>query len=211
VNVGDILTRAKTQFGDESGVQIQDEDIIRWINDGQRNIASANELNQAKATTSSVASQQEYVLPSDVMSLHSIWYEGLMLQNMSLAAAEEHVAKIGQTDYNVGTPVAWWTWANSLFLYPTPTSAVTNGITLLYTKYPVDVLTSSDALSVPLTYHNALLEYVLSQAYELDEDWQASQLKANQFQSSLNNLKVDQDWVAQVTYPTITVGQDDLW
>jgi hypothetical protein len=36
----DVVQRIKTQFGDNSGAQLTDDVIYRWINDGQQEIVN---------------------------------------------------------------------------------------------------------------------------------------------------------------------------
>ena len=47
--VQDVLLSVKRQFGDESGVQVTDSDIVRWVDDAQREISMNNpEINAAE-------------------------------------------------------------------------------------------------------------------------------------------------------------------
>src|ERR1041385_4536998 len=73
MNVSDVMTRIKRQFGDESQVQVTDSDIIRWINDGQRQIVMNNEgLLEQVAYTSTVINQQDYTLPVDLLIMRTV-------------------------------------------------------------------------------------------------------------------------------------------
>jgi hypothetical protein len=48
--VSEIATRVRRQFGDDVGILITDADIIRWVNDAQREIAVKANLLQVRAT-----------------------------------------------------------------------------------------------------------------------------------------------------------------
>lgn len=61
--VSNVISHVTRQFGDESGAQISSEDIIRWLNDGQREIASITKFNELVATTNFVPGTYEYPLP----------------------------------------------------------------------------------------------------------------------------------------------------
>ena len=61
----DVITRVKTQFGDNSGAQLTDSTIIRWINDGQQEIVNNNPILKAVKQTNIVAGQAEYTFPGD--------------------------------------------------------------------------------------------------------------------------------------------------
>ena len=65
MNVGDVLTRVRRTFGDEAGIQITQDDVIRWINDAQREAVMQNEgLLQKVGYVASTADTQEYTLPT---------------------------------------------------------------------------------------------------------------------------------------------------
>jgi len=91
--VSDVSIRVKRQFGDQSGVQVEDADIIRWINDAQRDIAYTQEILESIATQSSVANQEKYTLPTDMINLRSVYYAGAKLQVLSLQDYDNYVTE----------------------------------------------------------------------------------------------------------------------
>lgn len=200
LTVGDIIARVERQFGDEANIQIEDTDIIRWINDAQRELALHNNLLQARAVASSLKGQAEYTLPLDVLTIRSIRYDGLKLQPISAQEAEERIQDTSQT----GTPTHFWAWSQRITLYPTPDSAITDGLQIFYSRHPSTVAVATDIPELPAQYHNRIVEYCLKMAYELDENWTAAQVKGQQFQDGVNELKGNVDWVERDFYPTIT-------
>lgn len=210
MNSSDIATRVKRTFGDESGVQITDADIIRWINDGMREIASNNDVLQVKGTLSSVSGQQAYNQPADCLTLRSLWYKNIKLDYMTIAQAEESIVNMGTSTAPSGDPTLYWIWADVINMYPIPADSTAAQITVFYTRTPVDVVNLGDAIDLPVAYHNALVTYVLKQAYELDEDWTASTNKFSEFQSGLNDLKENETVGASRVYKSITTTEWDL-
>jgi hypothetical protein len=209
VNVQDIMTRVKRTFGDEAGVQITDADIFRWINDGQREIAVQNDALQTKGTLASVAGQQAYTLPADLLTLQSVWFAGFLVNPKSWQQAEEDIIALGTPNVlQQGQPSFYWTWANQINFYPVPSDSVSS-IVVFYNRSPIQVATSLDSLDLGVTYHNAILQYVLQQAYELDEDWTASTTKQTQFENSLKDLSENETWNGRRSYPVITVLPED--
>lgn len=207
----EIATRVKRAFGDEAGVQIDNEDIIRWINDGQKEIASANFLLETTATASTSVGVNEVSLPSDIQSLFSVWYNGVRLEGLSKREAEESILKVGDpTSQVTGEPTQFWIWANKMYLYPVPNSD--NGtLKLFYNRFPAEVTSITDPLELDSKYHKILVDYCLQQAYELDEDYQASQMKEAQVSSNLSAFLDDEKWTQKSTYPTITTLAEDAW
>ena len=196
--VSEIATRVKRQFGDEAGIQVTDADIIRWVNDAQREIASNNDLLQTVATTAVVSGQREYTLPPDILLLRSVHHKGRKLRPLSSREAEEYLS----TGIANGEPTHFWSWATKISLYPQPTEADADDLQIFYTRQPAVVAAVGDTPEVPMEYHSRIVEYCLAQAYELDENWAAASQKSQQFSSGVANLKGREE--VNDFYPHIT-------
>src|SRR4030095_1741373 len=83
------------------------------------------------------------------------------------------------------TPTMWYLKAGVLNLYPEPDTDITNGLKIFFTKAPALVTGTGDKLGVPDNYFNALVAYVMREAYEMDENFQAAGMKAQQFEHSV--------------------------
>ncbi len=202
----EVLTAVKRQFGDESGAQITDTDIYRWINQGQTEIARKGEVNRSTATTVSVVGQAEYTFSStNIFKLLSITYKDRPLEYMSFEQAQESILSYPNIPNDNGEPTNWYEFDTSLFLYPTPNVAG-DTIKIYIVLAPVAVTTSTDVLSIPDTHYNALVQYVLQQAYELDDDLNSANFKGRQLEESLQGLSSTSN---SKYYPTITVLPED--
>lgn len=216
MNVGEIGTRVKRQFGDESGVQLTDEDLIRYINDGCRQLILFNEeLLQTLGTTSAVAGQQAYPLPVDLLVLKSVTYQTpgdstfYKLSGLDFAKFQEQIDGWDGTAYGTSTPVTFMRYGDNLHLFPIPDVAGTNNIKIYYNRKPTDVDDVTDTPDIPVLYHEVLVKYCLSQAYEMDEDLDAAALKGQQISGDMTLLRGRNDWTVQETYPVITVRDED--
>lgn len=212
MNVQDVVTRVKRIFGDEAGVQITDEDIIRWVNDAQQEIALNNEqLMQAASTTDSVKNQAEYDLPADFSVLKYLMYKGFRLKKMTFQEFNEYIdgftAEPGVSPYGPGIPEIFMVWENKLTVFPKPQESLTDGFKIYYIKTPASVGNLADGLTVPLQYHNAVVSYCLQQAYELDEDYQKSAAKKQEFTDT--TMKLNDREKVQDYYPRITTLPED--
>ena len=204
--VADISTAVKRQFGDESGTQITDVDIIRWINQGQNVICQRGEVNKTTITTSSVAGQDTYSMAEvNIFKLLGVQYDNVPLQNSSFEQVQESVANVGSTNFTA-RPELWYEWDDSIILYPTPSSS-DDVIKLFIIAAPAAAATTTSALSIPDTHFDALLQYVLQQAYELDDDFSSAGVKGQQMENSMTRLA---STATYNTYPTITVLDEDL-
>lgn len=208
--VNDVLSYVKRQFGDESGVQLTDADLYRWINAGQYEIVSKNAILKVRATADVVANQREYDFPAqDILHVNTLNYKGRPIQFLSFPEAQDKLVRQDSENIGTGEPEFWYEWAGQFYLWPTPQENVTDGLTVYYVKNPSTVSNATDTLSVPDRYYSRLLEFVLSQAYELDEDWSASNYKTEQFHSGLDSLAEEENAGSRHVYPSITVLSED--
>ena len=208
--VSEVITAVQRQFGDESGVQLENADIIRWINDAQDVIVAKNKVLKAKSSTTAVEGQAAYTFPSDnIHQIESIHYNGYRVPNMSFPEAEEQIFKNDPQALASGDPILWYEWAGTFTFWPAPNAA--NNIDLYYTQRPAPVVTTSDTLSVPDKYYQDVIRYCLQQAYEMDEDPTSAQTKGQQFDASLNEKSEEERTAQNMTYEVITVFNDYEW
>ena len=218
MNTQDVMERAKRIFGDESAVQLTDADIFRWINDAQREIVMHNEGLLEKITTIDVVDgQDEYTFPADLLILRSIRYKNndmVSYTNLGYMTLQEFDAFIDGWDgtlYGKGNPQVYTTYEDTIFVFPAPHQDVTAGLKILYSRKPVDVSDSLDPLDLPEAYHNAIVKYVLTKAYEMDEDYESSGMQFTQFQNDVSTLMNREKTKVQEYYPTITVLGEDAF
>lgn len=217
MNVQDVVTRVRRTFGDEAAVQVTDDDIIRWINDGQVEIVKHNDT--ALQTTDFmdlVQGTSQYNLPDDLLVLRSLRYKydsmssfnRLTYKNMQ--QFDEEIDGWDGTVYNESTPYFFTIYENKVTLFPTPSESSVGGLKLLYNQKPTDVTGLSDTLALPLLYHNTIVKYCMWQASLLDEDHEPGLMYRGEFQTDINTLQNTETKDPVAVYPTITVLEYDL-
>ena len=199
----DVMKAVKRQFGDESGVQLEDADIVRWVNSAQQEIVKRNKILKAKSTSISIVGQKDYTFPSNrILEIESIHYDGQRLPNMPFAQAEDQIISNQSTLNDKGEPQLWYEWGGTFSFWPVPATA--EEVTIYYTKLPDLVAASTDVLTIPDKYFEDVVRYVLQNAYEMDEDWAASQAKQAQFNESVNDMGEEERTAQNMTYSTMT-------
>lgn len=202
--VSDVMRNVERAFGDESGVLLEQDDIVMWINDASDEIVKRNRMNKAISTSSSIVGQSDYTYASlNIMQIESIHYGGQRLPNMSYAEAEEQVIGQDAVAGGTGEPALWYEWAGTFTFYPVPPTVQT--IAIYYTAQPTHVSGPTDILPLPDKYYNDIVTFVLQKAYEMSEDWQAAQFKGQQFDASLLNIGEEEREAQNMTYDSITV------
>lgn len=230
LTVGDVIERVQRQFGDESGVQVTNADVIRWIDDAYREVALQNEdihyrniyptytRNDARISLDGNSAYQIYALYYRQDGA-SNFYEKLKYLNP--VEMDEYLPgwqTINEgTPFNrnlpVGTPQFYTrSFSGSLIVYPAP-EFETDPQAFMATIYAASFSPSgslNEDLDLPEHLHNLVVEFCLMKAYEMDEDWQAAQVKAEYVQSTLDFNAGRDAWVERDTYPTITVRLEDV-
>lgn len=209
--VQDITTSVKRQFGDESGVEVQDSDIIRWVNDAQYEIVTKNpEVNAGMVTVNVVANQTLYPLLSnvpDVLVVHSIHFRGEYLNNLTFLEAQQTIIKSDDTQTD-STPKFWYEYAGTVNLWPKPSVSYTAGLTVFYSKAPTLITTLGQTLSVPDSYFKAVIDYCLTQAHEMDDNFSSAGVKAQQFETALQ-VQANRTHTQDTFYPSIIMLPED--
>lgn len=208
--VQNVADSVKRQFGDESGVEVQDSDIIRWVNDAQYEIVTKNpEVNAGMVTVNVVANQTLYPLLTnvpDMLVIHSLHYKGEYLNNLSFLEAQQTIIRSDDTE--TGSPKFWYEYAGNVNLWPKPTDSVTAGITIFYSKAPTLITTLGQTLSVPDSYFKAVIDFCLTQAHEMDDNFSASNVKQQQFETALQ-VQANRTHAQDAFYPSIIMLPED--
>lgn len=216
LTVGDVFDRVKRTFGDESSAQVTEDDILRWINDAQREAIMQNEgLNLVIGYLDMVTNQAEYDLPDNLFTLHHVWATILTgnqyykLSPMPLLTLDE-TADGWDNAALVSFPMVYSNQQDTkLLLFPKPQATVAKGIKLNYSAYAEDVVDVSSELQLPPYFHSYIVNYCLMQGYEMDEDWESATHKAQQVQGDLDFNANRKFWFGRDSYPNISVIADD--
>ncbi len=189
----DVAVRVRSQFGDTSGAQLEDASILRWINDGQREIVNSNPILRASKVTDVIAGQADYTFPTDrVQYIEAVYVKGYPVTNMTPQAARQFIKTLDpQAEQTAERPDIWYERGGTITFYPVPNTSITGGLKLEYIKSPTSLSALSSAVGIPDRYFNELVNYVLAQSLEMDENYSAAQFKHRQFRDGLDrqNLK----------------------
>lgn len=209
--VADVFKAVKRQFGDESGVQITDDDISRWVDDAQMDIIVNNsEVNASFAQINVVAGQTAYPVKdniSDIFIVQSVHYNGEYIRALSFQEAQAEIIKNTQPGEGSGAPMFWYERAGVIHLYPRPAGDLTAGLSIFYSAKPAAITGTTDALTVPDHYFSTVVNYCLTQAYMLDENAQMAQVTSQTYDTSIAQ-RANKNQSENNVYPSIMNVED---
>jgi hypothetical protein len=198
----DILSYVKRAFGDESGVQITDSDILMWANEAQLDIANSTRCIQGKASTTLTAGTFELDLPEQAASsIVTLRLDNTPIPGVEFSQAEQNLQREDPERKQAGRPEWWTKWGTTVTFYPTPTEDCE--ITVFYTGIPENLVGAASVVGVPDRYFSALLQYVMSKAYELDEDYDAQQRAMADYEQKIGKATYDDDQAMNLFYATV--------
>lgn len=210
--VQQVATEVTRIFGDDSLIEITNADLLRWVNMAQAEIASSNKTIKASATRDVTAGQTLYVIPDNIAiyQIQALFVDGVPVKPVSFQAAQEIIQSDDPNVKYIGQPKIWYEWDNDLYIFPAPEKDIAGGLTIYYIGVPSQLTSMDSLLSIPDRFYNQAVDYVLSQAYRLDENWQATQYQDARFRDSMNRIAGQEDIVDQQSYPVKTVLEEDL-
>lgn len=170
MNVGELVTAVQRQFGDDSGIQITQTDIIRWLNQAQIDIVRKTGCLQDHKQTDSVANDGSYTLPEDTISVRRVTYNDKVLLSTTLDVADQDWGSRDVSPGVSGTPEFYYLWNNFIYLHPRPSAAVLGALDIWYIRTPATLVGVNDIPEIPAKFHEMLVRYALARAKELNED-----------------------------------------
>lgn len=207
-----VADNVKRQFGDPDGRQINDFDILGWINQAQQDIVSQNPLLKETVQTNVFKGQDLYTYPSqDVQYIEALHYDGVPLEPYSFQEAQNYIlSHLPESGAPEGIPTIWYERAGDVYIFPKPNKNITNGLRLYYVRQPENLSSLANVLSVPDRYFQRVVDLVLARAYQLDENWEAASYKQQEFANAMNMMENQENVVQMNTYPSCSIRIEDL-
>lgn len=166
-----LSTLTSLLIDDPSNSAFTSAQVLAKIQEAQERFVLDTRVLRDLAAASTVASQQEYALPTDLMDIVRLALDGAELTRVSKADLS-FIFRGSRWDQTIGIPTHYYVDldpnSQKYGLYPIPVSAGSSNIAIEYVKMPPTL--SADA-SVPLDGHTLLIPYHNSLAY-----WAAKEL-----------------------------------
>lgn len=206
--VADIERRVLTLFGDKAGVQIDEDMIHDWINDGQVDICRKAECLEAVIPYNLAVGTDSYPYPADFIKEQRVLVNGIKASRLTVSAIDilfpDREAIQAQ-----GNPLYYFHHARNLVLYPVPSVAVTAGLVVWYIRTAAKIASSTQTPEIPEMYHEDLVRYCMIRAFEQDEEWSAAQQAKQEYDAHMLNTIYDSHTLQSESYPAVQLSPGD--
>ena len=189
-----VLSRIKDILQDTTSVRWPEAEILRYINDAQREIVNYKPESSAKTDNVQLATGTKQALPADGLRLIKV------TRNMSAASGSAtgkrairivnvDILNTQEPDWNDptvsgdaqhGTVVKHYIFdeddPKNFYVYP---GVAGNAfVEIVYSKTPTDLSSASSNLDIDDIYGNAVIDYVLFRAYQKDSEYAGNAQRA---------------------------------
>lgn len=209
MDLSDIIIRVQREFGDDAGVQITPEDIVRWVEDAQLELAIKLEcIIKNAAPITSVNGQASYPLPDDFFKFREVMYDNAILTKTTLAELDNINSGRLLPPVQNGVPYLYYNKGKTIFLHYVPN---TSGLVLNveYVARPTAVVNTDSDLEIPDEYHIMIVSYCMARARTLDGDFKESQNQMSIFEAKSAQAMTDSHWPFADEYPSIRTPFED--
>lgn len=205
MNVTEVIRKTGKRFGDSANVMILQADFIDFINEAQLQILrETNILTGSTTGAAYTAFLTGLALPTDLIEILRVLYNGIPLPKIEIESID--ALGINVADHIDG-PTYYYLVNNTMKLYPGARSGDTTVVTVEYSKTPAQIATTADPLTVPIVYHEDVVDWCVMRCHEVNQNYKAQEIALQEFHSNVGN-RLDEAKVRDGTYPTI---RDDPW
>jgi hypothetical protein len=197
ITVTTLLNNAAIILSDTTFVRWTQNELLAWLNDGQREIATYKPNAFTKNVSVALVTGTKQSLPSDAISLVDI------VRNMGTNGTTpgRAIRAVSREILDAQTPYWHSATASSEVkqfsytpldlkrFYVTPPQPATNTgyVEMVYLAYPTDA-TLSSTVTLDDIYVNALLSYILYRAYSKDSEYAANTALAGSYYQQFTSV-----------------------
>lgn len=183
-----MRTEVYAKLGEIAGF-FTDDNINQWLNDGLDEVCIRLEPILASATLDTTAATTEYLLPSDLISLHQVLYKD----------ASDHWQQLRETTYEdlfrtlptweedttTGVPTHFYWRQESVGLYPQPTTGDSDILRIIYTCRAAEFASDNATSGLPNYLDRCIVMYAVMRGRSKDRDEQRMAVAKAEFEEAI--------------------------
>lgn len=187
-----IITRARQILNEDTAGFWTDTELLRWVNDGQADIANKAHCIQTSETISLVASTIEYTPTISYIKVIDVWFTDSggdiwALKNVDPGAKGNAREELYSQS---STPKCWYEFDGKIGIFPAMDTVTTESIKVFYAQQSTDV-TASENVGVPSIFDASLVNYVVAMAHQKDRKYNDFQFFWQRYENELNRYRKD--------------------
>lgn len=181
----EILQQSRQAYNAVGDTFFSSTELYNLIWQAEQQLAMQTFCIKKIQTTSTVISQQEYVLPTTCISLKRITYNGSSLRPINFTE-DDAITNYDAATTATGEPLCYTEWGTSVFLRPIPDAVYT--LKLWFFAKPAAVTTAT-VLEVPEEYHLDMVNFILSHMFGKDGKTDMAAYHLGLWQQSVERIK----------------------
>ena len=197
ITVQDIINDVRSEIVEPSPTFFSNNRMIYLSNLAQQEYVRLTRVLQSYAFTDAVQGQADYPMPTDWLGSEKIFYnattDGVTPNWRPLQPTT--LEKLGQEDPNFlstasntqATPKKYYVIGSTLFIYPRPLVAVTNGIFMFYESKAPALTTVGSTLSIDDSLYPGVRAYVLWKLWKQDNEKDNAEEEKQNFLNEVGN------------------------
>jgi hypothetical protein len=180
-----IIAFADRKYNATSDGFFSEAEKLDLIYQAEMELAVEANVIESILTASTVADQQEYSFPTNMIAIKRIEYNGRKLEKINFRE-DDILTSYNQDTTASGTPASYMFFNEVIFLRPLPSAVGTLRI-LAYTEPAAKLITS--VLDVPTRFHIDIVDYLLESYNAKDKNYQGAQFYGNKWEKAMDRAK----------------------
>lgn len=196
LTAAEVLTRAKDLIQDQTGVRWPEAELLRWLNDGRRDLAIRRPDIYATIAVVQLAGGTRQSIPADGTRFLDV-IRNMAVDGVTPGAAvriveREHLdAQLPNWHSATAGPTRHFMFDERVpgMFYVYPPAVAASRVEIAYSQAPTEITSTATALTQEELYTGALVEYVCSKAFAKDATFagnlQRAALAFQQYQNAV--------------------------
>ena len=181
----EIETAARRKYNAVGDSLWGQEEIFGLLDAAQLDASSEGMLIEKIYTTSTVADQEEYEEPANVVQIKRVEYNGCKLTKIN-ELENDAFSLDNSVTTSTGTPSYYRLFSDSMFLTPTPSEVGT--LRTYAITYPSAIAVGS-VLEIPALFHHDIVHYVVSEMFAKDENLNLSSYHRGMWSAAVKKME----------------------
>lgn len=189
VTLTDLLADCRQHLDETNAIYWTDAVLVYWIYEGLRDVARRTECLEDVKRYTIVGGQQQYDLPTDMLRINRVVYRQSTGYTYALQLSSlQNLDDVWGTAQEVAGSQPYWcaVWGTpglgtqQLYLYPTPSTTLDDGLRVFYYRLPKkpDVNAEANPVDIPSGWEDLIplyVEIVARRKEARDSRWKEAQ------------------------------------